>query len=196
MTKIILMGIVAYMIGNISPAYILTKKTAHKDIREHGSGNAGSTNVLRVVGKKAALITFIVDVLKGVLASALGYHVGGRDLALISAFLVVFGHVFPVVLKFKGGKGVATSLGAMSVLHPMFVLISLLLGVATILRTKYVSLGSMVGGCSLTLVLLAARSDMKSIWVALLMGAFICYTHRENIKRLLNGEERRLGEKA
>lgn len=196
MTFMVIGIIVAYLIGNISPSYIIGKKYGKLDIREHGSGNAGATNALRVLGKKYALIVFLADMGKGLLGGLVGYYLGGKDLSRITAIIVVFGHVFPVFLGFKGGKGVATAIGAMMVISPIHTLIATLLGVAMIFRFRYVSLGSITGIAILPLLLYFARQEMRSVLTALILTCFVVFTHRENISRLLKGKERKIGEKA
>lgn len=118
---IMLLMVIAYLLGNISPSYLLAKKQRKVDIRQVGSGNAGTTNILRFMGKKAAIFVFLVDFLKGMFASYLGYRLGGLDMGYLCGIFVIIGHVFPVPLKFKGGKGVATSMGAMICLEPIMV---------------------------------------------------------------------------
>ena len=187
--------LISYLLGNISPSYFIGKKFKNLDIREHGSGNAGTTNTLRVLGAKYALIVFVIDFLKGLIATQIGYKAGGLEFALIAAVAVVFGHVFPVLLKFKGGKGVATSVGALLGLFPIYGLIALLLAIALIMKTRYVSLGSIVGMSTLPFILYSARQPRESIITSIILAGFIIFTHRENIKRLINKTERKLGEK-
>lgn len=196
MTFIVLGILIAYLIGNISPSYIIGKKYGKIDIREHGSGNAGATNALRILGKKFALIVFLADMGKGILGGLVGYYLGGKDLASITVIAVVFGHVFPVFLGFKGGKGVATSIGAMIVIAPIFTIIATLLGVALIFKFRYVSLGSITGIAILPLLIYSGRGELRVIITALILTCFVIYTHRENISRLLKGKERKIGEKA
>ncbi len=186
-------ALISYFLGNISTSYILGKTSAKIDIRNHGSGNAGTTNVLRILGKKAALITFLGDALKGSLAVYIGLKIGGRDIALISAVFVVLGHDWPVVLKFRGGKGVATTIGAIMVINPLQAIISLLLGIIIIYTTRYVSLGSMLGVC--TLPLLTFFVGKNEFIVSIILTILILFTHRENIKRLIKGKERKIGQK-
>ena len=187
--------LISYLLGNISPSYFIGKKFKNLDIREHGSGNAGTTNTLRVLGAKYALIVFVIDFLKGLIATQIGYKAGGLEFALFAAVAVVFGHVFPVLLKFKGGKGVATSVGALLGLFPIYGLIALLLAIALIMKTRYVSLGSIVGMSTLPFILYSARQPRESIITSIVLAGFIIFTHRENIKRLINKTERKLGEK-
>ena len=181
--------VVAYLLGNISTSYIVAKRLAGVDIRTQGSGNAGSTNVLRTMGKKAGALTFGGDVLKGVVA--VGF---ARICAYIAVVAVVIGHNWPAFLGFKGGKGVATSLGSMLAINPVLALTCLAAFIIIVLVSKYVSLGSVLGIC-LSPVLMLITHNTKGIWVTLFLSASVIYTHRANIKRLLNGTERKLGEK-
>lgn len=191
----IIVIVAGYFLGNISPAYLIGKKFSNLDIRKHGSGNAGTTNSLRVLGWKKALLVLMIDALKGVIAARLGYFLGGEHLALIGAIAVIVGHVFPVFLKFKGGKGVATTIGALESIFPMYALIAVLIGVSVIMKTRYVSLGSMSGIVSMTLILYWTKADQYSLSMVSFIALFILFTHRENIQRLRQGSERKLGEK-
>ena len=192
--------VVAYLLGNISTSYIVAKRLAGVDIRTQGSGNAGSTNVLRTMGKKAGALTFGGDVLKGVVAVGfariLAYYMKADQVtcAYIAVVAVVIGHNWPAFLGFKGGKGVATSLGSMLAINPVLALTCLAAFIIIVLVSKYVSLGSVLGIC-LSPVLMLITHNTKGIWVTLFLSASVIYTHRANIKRLLNGTERKLGEK-
>lgn len=192
--------VVAYLLGNISTSYIVAKRLAGVDIRTQGSGNAGSTNVLRTMGKKAGALTFGGDVLKGVVAVGfariLAYYMKADQVtcAYIAVVAVVIGHNWPAFLGFKGGKGVATSLGSMLAINPVLALTCLAVFIIIVLVSKYVSLGSVLGIC-LSPVLMLITHNTKGIWVTLFLSASVVYTHRANIKRLLNGTERKLGEK-
>lgn len=192
---IILLMTVAYLLGNISPSYLLAKRQKNVDIRDVGSGNAGTTNTLRFMGKKAALFVFLVDFFKGIFASYIGYRLGGLDMGYLCGVSVVIGHVFPVLLKFKGGKGVATTIGAMIVLEPIMVLISVAIGVLVIAKSRYVSLGAMIGIMMFPAQMLFYGETGISLVISVLLWLFILYTHRSNISRLMCGEERKLGEK-
>ena len=192
--------VVAYLLGNISTSYIVAKRLAGVDIRTQGSGNAGSTNVLRTMGKKAGALTFGGDVLKGVVAVGfariLAYYMKADQVtcAYIAVVAVVIGHNWPAFLGFKGGKGVATSLGSMLAINPVLALTCLAAFIIIVLVSKYVSLGSVLGIC-LSPILMLITHNTKGIWVTLFLSASVIYTHRANIKRLLNGTERKLGEK-
>jgi glycerol-3-phosphate acyltransferase PlsY len=143
--KYILLTIISYFIGNISFAYILGKIFAKKDVREYGSGNAGATNAFRTFGKKVGALVFLGDVLKGVAAVLLGRYLGGQTGAYIAGAFVIIGHNWPVLLSFKGGKGVATTIGVMLFVNAKLTLICVIIGVVIIVITRTVSLGSISG---------------------------------------------------
>ena len=150
MATYIIIAVIAYAIGSINFSVLISKKIAGFDVREKGSGNAGSTNVLRAVGIKAAVITLICDILKGIvailIAVLIGNIVGNTDRALlvqIAGILVVIGHTFPIFFQFKGGKGVATSLGVLLITNWKIGLICLIFALVIIIITKMVSMGSM-----------------------------------------------------
>lgn len=192
--------ITAYLLGNISTSYIVAKRLAGVDIRTQGSGNAGSTNVLRTLGKKAGALTFIGDVLKGLIAVliarfiAYGVNLDDTTCAYIAVVAVVLGHNYPVFLGFKGGKGVATSLGSMLGMNPLVALLCLGFFIIIVAITKYVSLGSILG-IGLSPVIMMLNHNTKGVLVTLFLTISVVITHKENIKRLLNGTERKLGQK-
>lgn len=185
----------SYCFGNLSPAIILSKYVYKIDIREHGSGNAGTTNALRVMGKKVGILVFVLDMLKGVIPTFIGYKLGGQELAYILGIFVVIGHIFPVFLKFKGGKGVATSFGAAVVIHPLFAILSILFFALIVFKTKYVSLGSMLGTTMFAVIIIITnQSNVYKIY-SLIFVTLVVFAHRKNISNLLNGTEKKLGEK-
>ena len=192
--------IVAYLLGNISTSYIVAKKLAGVDIRTQGSGNAGSTNVLRTLGKKAGALTFIGDVLKGLIAVLLAKfiayiaHLDQATCAYLAVVAVVLGHNYPVFLGFKGGKGVATSLGSMLGMNPIIALTCLGFFIIIVAITKYVSLGSILG-IGLSPIIMIINHNNKGVLVTLFLTISVVLTHKENIKRLLKGTERKIGEK-
>lgn len=200
MISYIMIIIIAYLLGNISTSYIVAKRLTGEDIRTQGSGNAGSTNVLRTLGKKAGALTFIGDVLKGIVAvfiSEMIAKIVGLDVVTagyVAVVGVVCGHNWPAFLGFRGGKGVATSLGAMLAVNPIIALICLLVFIVIVAITKYVSLGSVVG-ISMSPIMMIFLKNEKGIFVTLFLTISVIYTHRENIKRLLKGTERKIGQK-
>ena len=192
--------VVAYLLGNISTSYIVAKRLAGVDIRTQGSGNAGSTNVLRTMGKKAGALTFGGDVLKGVVAVGfariLAYYMKSDQVtcAYIAVVAVVIGHNWPAFLGFRGGKGVATSLGSMIAINPVLALSCFGIFLVIVAITKYVSLGAIIG-ISMSPIMMVFTKNSKGLIATLFLTVSVIYTHRENIKRLLSGTERKLGEK-
>jgi len=192
-TEIILLGVlglVAYFIGNISPSTIMAKRQG-LDIKKEGSGNAGTTNALRVMGKKAGAITCIVDILKGVVAVLIGLLVGGPLAAYLCALCVFLGHVWPIVYKFQGGKGVATAFGAVLAVNPLLALISLVIVAIVVFTSKRMSLGSIVG--AVAFAVLAAFMEPGFFVFACVMAIIMIIKHRANIVRLIHGEEPIMG---
>lgn len=206
MATYIIIAVIAYAIGSINFSVLISKKIAGFDVREKGSGNAGSTNVLRAVGVKAAVITLICDILKGIvavlIAVLLGNIVGDIDKSLlvqIAGILVVIGHTFPVFFQFKGGKGVATSLGVLLITNWKIGLICLTFALVIIIITKMVSMGSM-GAAILFPVLtifigdsfIVPATGFKYLIFSIILAVFVIFNHRENIKRIMNGTENKL----
>ena len=202
-----IIAIVSYLLGSISFAVIFTKKFAHTDVREHGSGNAGMTNVLRTYGKKSAALTLLGDVIKTVVAIVIGRFIGfpvaftaisgevvyGVSFAgYITALFCVIGHTFPAYYKFKGGKGVLCAAASVAMLSPVTFLWLMLMFVIIVIGTKYVSLGSVIA--VMTYPILLDRIEGTSICtvIAFLIAALVVYNHRENIKRLYEGKENRI----
>jgi glycerol-3-phosphate acyltransferase PlsY len=190
-------GIISYLIGNFSSSYILGKIFQNKDIRNYGSGNAGATNALRVFGKKIGLVTFILDVFKGILAVLIGGVLLGEKGRLIAGIFVVLGHDWPVLLKFKGGKGIATSLGVILTLHWLTAVICIVTGALFIIKTRYVSLGSITAaGIAPLAGALVNRPFNREYFITILFLAILAiFKHRSNISRLINGKEFKLGQK-
>lgn len=201
----IIVAVIAYLLGSISFSVIISKKMAGFDVREKGSGNAGTTNVLRSVGKKAAVITLIFDVLKGVLAVLVAYIVGniikeGVDKALliqIAGLLVIVGHTFPIFFGFKGGKGIATALGVLLITNWNIGLICLVFALVLMALTKMVSLGSISAAILFPVLILfmphtAYLVDGNYIIYSILIAVLVVFNHRANVKRLLNGTENKL----
>lgn len=189
----IAMGVLAYLIGNISPAIILGRKE-NIDIKKEGSGNAGTTNVLRVMGKKAAILTLIVDILKGTIAVVLGGFLGGKMVAAICVIAVFLGHVWPVFFQFKGGKGVATAFGAFAGYNPALGFSALGIVVIGVLISKRMSFGAVLG--SICFPILTLLIDRDFFWEGCLMGVMVIFNHRGNVARLINGTEPKIGEKS
>ena len=205
----IIVGLIAYLLGSISFSVIFSKKFAGVDVRTKGSGNAGSTNVLRVAGKKAALCTLICDVLKGVVAILIAFLVGkiikadGNIAAIlceIAGLLVVIGHTFPVFFKFKGGKGVATSLGVLLTINWRLGLICLVFALIIMILTRIVSLGSILAAVLFPVLCLfvpwsfivSSDSHLSYIIFSIILALLVIFNHRTNIVRLRNGTENKL----
>lgn len=197
MKQIFTIIILSYFIGNFSSAYILGKIFKNKDIRSYGSGNAGATNALRVFGPKLGLVAFILDILKGIIAVNIGNLLLGYNGAIIASVFVVVGHNWPLFLKFKGGKGIATSLGVMLYLHLPTALICIAIGVFIIYKTRYVSLGSITAAALVPILgIFLKRPFDRNFFIGVLILAFMAlFRHRSNINRLLKGEESKLGQR-
>lgn len=178
--------IISYLLGNISPS-ILIGRAMHIDIRKEGSGNAGTTNALRVLGKKAAVATLAIDVFKGVAAVLIGRAMGGQELAMICTVAVFLGHIWPVFFQFRGGKGIATAFGAILTLHPALGLIELAVAAAFMLISRRVSVGSLAAALILPVASYYFEPGFMP-WSAV-MAAIVIFKHRKNIQRLLKGEE-------
>jgi len=190
--KIIGIFILAYVLGNLSPAYIVGKVAGGIDIREHGSGNAGATNVLRLLGWRYGALVFILDVLKGLAAVGAGYWLGGTSGMTAAAFGVVLGHDFPAVLNFRGGKGIAATTGILLNLFPVPTLIGILVFVVVVLLTKMVSLGSLVFVISMAVYTLISGQPTAMVAVAVGLAVFAVVQHRANIQRILAGAENKI----
>ncbi|MGI6752428.1 MAG: glycerol-3-phosphate 1-O-acyltransferase PlsY [Anaerovoracaceae bacterium] len=180
--------VASYFLGNISPAILISKASGF-DIREKGSGNAGTTNMLRVMGKGAALFTLVVDIAKGFGAALLGWWFGGEMLAVICGLAVLCGHIWPLLFGFKGGKGIATGLGVLIIVNPVIAILCVLAAAAGIVLTVRVSVGAMLA--ALTLPVYAYFLMPQMLIPFTLMTIIIMYKHKDNIKRLIRGEEPR-----
>ena len=206
MATYIIVAVLAYAIGSINFSVLISRKMAGFDVREKGSGNAGTTNVLRAVGLKAAIITLICDVLKGIIAVLLAFWIGNMsqtaDKALliqIAGILVVVGHTFPIFFEFRGGKGIATALGVLLITNWKIGLICLVFAVVLIAITRMVSVGSMSAAVLfpvLTLFIgdnfIVTQVGIKYFIYSLILAAFVIFNHRENIKRIMNGTENKI----
>ena len=184
--KIIVPVVIAYLLGNISPSIILGKIHGI-DIKKEGSGNAGTTNALRVLGKKAALITLVIDIGKGVLAVIIGRLVGGAAVGYICALAVFCGHIWPCFYSFKGGKGVATAFGALLSVNWMLGLAALAVVAVGLALTQRMSVGSLLGAITFPVICWFLEPDF--IWIGSVMALIVLIKHRANIGRLLRGEE-------
>ncbi|MCS6868497.1 MAG: glycerol-3-phosphate 1-O-acyltransferase PlsY [Thermus sp.] len=195
MASVAIILLLAYLFGSV-PAGVLVARTYGVDIRKVGSGNIGATNVLRTLGPGPALVVAFFDVFKGGIAVLIARAVGLEGWLLGGvALAAVLGHNYSLFLGFRGGKGVATSFGTLLFLDPALALWTLPIGLSVMLLTRYVSAGSMTGGVAATVLALAlGRPPWLAATVAL-MALLIFWTHRENLRRLQAGTERRLGER-
>lgn len=204
MAYYIIIAIISYLIGSISFGVLISKKMAGIDVREKGSKASGSTNVLRTVGKKAAALTLICDILKGIvavlIAILLGFIVKELDkplLVQISAIAVVIGHTFPIFFGFKGGKGVATSLGVLLLINWQIGLICLVFALVIMVLTKMVSAGSVLAAILFPVLTLFMGQEHYIISgnyfvFSVIMALIVAFNHRSNINRILNGSENKL----
>ena len=208
MVAYIIIAVIAYLIGSINFSVIISKKMAGFDVREKGSGNAGSTNVLRTVGKKAAALTLVCDILKGVVSVLIALLVGliagesanSAIVVEIAALAVVIGHTFPVFFGFRGGKGVATSLGVILIVNWKIGLICLVFALSLMALTRIVSLGSISAAVLFAVLTMFIRDsyiggiefDFSFIIFGILLAALVIYNHRSNLKRIINGTENKL----
>ncbi len=203
MVECAIVAIIAYLIGSINFSVILSKKMAGFDVRNKGSGNAGTTNMLRSVGKKAAAITLVCDILKGVVAILLAMlmnkispNSNGALLVQIAGVAVILGHTFPIFFKFKGGKGVATSLGVLIMSNWQIGLICLVFALILIILTQMVSVGSIAAAILYPVLTIFIPQNYiipgNYIIYSIVLAVIIVFNHRENVKRLLSGTENRI----
>lgn len=206
MVVYVIVAIVAYLIGSVNFSILISKKMAGFDVREKGSGNAGTTNVLRTVGKKAALMTLCCDILKGIFAVLIACVLGKFIKELNSAILVelaaigvVIGHSFPIFFGFRGGKGVATSLGIILIINWRIGLACLLFWLVIVIITRMVSLGSISAAVLFAILTLVIRENYITgsyhwsyIIFGILLACFVIFNHRANLKRILAGNENKL----
>jgi len=184
---IFFIGIISYLMGSIPFGYILTKIFLKKDIREIGSGNIGATNALRTGNKSIGYSTLILDILKAV-APVVYVKIFYQDFLYLASLSAFLGHVFPIWLKFKGGKGVATYVGILFAINIYFGIVFAISWFVTFFISKFSSLSSLVGAASIPIYLLILTQFNQAIFFAI-MFILIFFTHRENIKRLKNKEE-------
>ena len=208
MATYIIIAVIAYLIGSINFSIILSKRMAGFDIREKGSGNAGTTNMLRAVGKKAAVITLICDILKGVvsilIAVLAGKIVKNLDNALLvqlAGIFVIIGHTFPVFFKFKGGKVIATALGVLLMINWQIGLICLIFALVLMALTKMVSVGSIAAAILFPIlvafidqnyIVQTSNSNWSYLVFSIIVALLVIFNHRANVQRILNGTENRL----
>lgn len=199
---LILLLILAYLLGSIPSGVWIGKLFFKKDIRQHGSGNTGTTNTFRVLGKTAGIVVLLMDILKGTLATCLPmiFHLSGIN-PLWFGVCAILGHTFPIFAGFKGGKAVATSAGMLLGFNPVFFVYSCIIFIVSLFCTSMVSLSSMISAVLITLstivlpyvapVILAKPNWLLTI-IAFLVSSFIFYRHKDNIKRIRNHTESRI----
>lgn len=191
--KYILCAVIAYLLGSISTGIIYSRALG-QDIRTQGSKNAGATNMTRVHGWGKGGITFLGDCLKGVLATLIGKWIGGEIGMLLGFTFAAIGHMWPLYFGFKGGKGVATMIGAGFVVNPLVMAIAVALGVAAMFITQYVSVGSMTGFAVFAIGMVIVRGFWPvGLWI-MAVAALGFWRHRSNIQRLMNGTENKLSQ--
>ena len=194
MFKVIFCIIISYLLGNISGGMIFGKLLFNKDIRDYGSKNAGTTNALRVFGIKAGALTFIVDVLKSLLACFIGMKLLGLSGILLAGIFVVIGHNWPIFLNFKGGKGIASSFGFIMFLDYKIAIVEIIIFIIIVILTKYISLGSMLT-TTLVLPISYIFFGYRNIYVLLtflFLASLSIFRHNSNIIRLINGNENKI----
>ena len=203
MAVYIIISIIAYLIGSVSFSVIFSKTMGGFDVRDTGSGNAGATNVLRSVGKRAAILTVLCDCLKGVIAILIAIIankiVNGSDgslLVQLAGVFVVIGHTFPVFFGFKGGKGIATSLGVLLMVNWQIGLICLVFALVLMALTRFVSLGSVSAAVLFPVLTIFIKEHYiipgGYFIFAIILAVFVIFNHRANIGRLLTGTENKL----
>lgn len=194
--KYLIIAVISYLLGCISSGIIVAKAFGVNDIRKEGSGNAGSTNVLRTLGWLPSVLTLAGDCLKGLIACFIGKYVGGTIGMLLAGLCVTLGHDFPVFLGFKGGKGIATSLGMILVISPALALSLLAVEIVIIILTRYVSLASLsvtVAYPVLNIIFFHKHEDYGwYVFFSIVCGLLSLYCHRGNLMRLIRREENRL----
>ncbi len=197
----IIIGIVfvaaAYLLGNLNFAYILVKYLKNEDVRNYGSGNAGTTNVLRVMGKNVAIPVFLLDAFKGCLVVLIGrYALNASEVFLVlGGIAVVAGHNWPVFLQFRGGKGTATSLGVFLTYDWEVAVIAIMIAMIVLAIWKMVSLTSIVGMTVLPIFTILFGRSIVEIIFAFVLCFFSVFQHRKNIGRIIQGKESKLGQK-
>ena len=205
MIELVILLLTSYITGSFPTSIVMTRVIKNIDIREYGSGNAGATNVFRVLGWKYAIFVLAFDIFKGWLPTAVYATIIFQQLPvpdqglvqILCGFAAVIGHIFPIFTGFKGGKGVGSLIGVLLALYPLVFPLCLLIGVAVITTTGYVSLGSISAAISLPIIILflprlgLINPDLSLVVFSLLVPWIIIFTHRTNISRIRNGTENR-----
>jgi len=199
---ILIASVCGYLLGSLNSALLVSLFMKHDDIRTHGSGNAGMTNMLRTYGKKAALITAVGDLLKAVAAVFLGRFIfeasgahPGFDPGYIAGLFVLVGHIFPVFFRFRGGKGVMPALGIILLVNPYAFLVMFIIALPVFLISRTISIVSVISAAALPFVtlsicLLRHQRALFDTSITLIYAILVIFSHRENIRRLLHGSEK------
>ena len=194
--KIILSALIGYLLGNIPSGVLISKGYGIRDIRKHGSGNTGTTNVLRTLGWLPSVLTLVCDCLKGYIACLIGKWLAGDPGMLVGGLFAILGHDFPATMGFRGGKGIATSLGLILAINPWIALGELVVQIIAVALTRYMSVASLITTVAFP-VLVAIMERGRENYPLFLIAACIAsalslFGHRGNIQRLIRGEENRL----
>lgn len=191
----VLCVIISYLLGSVSFSVLLAKGLKGIDIRHHGSGNAGATNTLRVLGKGPAILVLALDILKGVIAVLLGFWLGGDShwVPALCGIAAIIGHNWPVYFRFRGGKGIATTIGVMASLAFFPVLYAGIIAILAIALTRYVSLGSLLLVLFTSIFLAIFGNFGPYFWTSLIICVFAFWRHRTNIVKIVQGRENKLG---
>lgn len=189
--------LIAYLIGSVSFSYLFGRMLKGIDIRKHGSGNAGATNTLRVLGVGPAVTVLLLDVAKGIVAVWLPVWLGQDELwfRVLCGIAVIIGHNWPVYFGFKGGKGIASTIGVMATLAFLPALVAGIVAILAIAVTRYVSLGSLLFTAIMPVMILVLNRPLPVLIISLLVAVFAFVRHRSNISKLLKGQENKLGSK-
>jgi glycerol-3-phosphate acyltransferase PlsY len=193
----LLVIVVSYLLGSVSFSVLFAKLLKGIDIRQYGSGNAGATNTLRVLGKGPAIAVLVLDVLKGVAAVWLGTWVGGWGtwVAALCGIAAIVGHNWPLYFRFRGGKGIATTIGVMATLCLWPALLAGAIAIGSIFITRYVSLGSLIFVALTPVFLLLTGFTQPVLWTSIIIAVFAFWRHRTNIVKIVEGRENKIGSK-
>ena len=194
MIKVICLLIFSYLIGSIPNAFWIGKVFKNIDIRQQGSGNVGATNAARVLGYKYGFMTLVLDVLKGAIPTYIGYKMGA-NLGIYAAICAIIRHSYSIFLKFKGGKAVATTVGIFLIISPYSILALLVVFFAIVFLTGYVSIASMVSALCLAVAVYLFKGTTPEIIFSIIIGLFVIYKHKSNIKNLINKKEAKFFDK-
>ena len=189
MTYLVL-ALISYVIGSIPNGLIIGKTFCNIDIRQFGSKNIGATNAFRVLGVKPAAAVLITDAVKGIVGVYLGAYLVGTPVAeLVGGIFAIIGHNWPIFLKFRGGRGVATGLGVIAILVPKVTVVVFVVWLAIVFITRYVSLASIVAALLVPIGMWLVQAQVEFLWFGLIAAAFVIFRHKPNIERLLKGTE-------